>query len=120
MYYNVGMQKPFDIERPWGSFREFSTGEPITVKILSVRHGEEFSLQHHAKRDEFWRILTGTPLVTVGEEVREAHAGDEFLIPVGTQHRISAPNDDVECLEISYGEFDEQDITRTQDKYGRA
>lgn len=113
------MQKPFDIERPWGSFREFSTGEPVTVKILFVRHGEKFSLQHHSKRDEFWRVLMGAPIITIGEQVFDAHVGDEFLIPVGTRHRISAPTNDVECLEISYGEFDEQDIVREQDKYGR-
>lgn len=114
------MQKPFDEQRPWGSFRQFTAGEPSTVKILFVRRGEEFSLQHHAKRSEFWRVLSGTPRITVGNEVFDAHPGDEFEIAIGTSHRISAPNDDIECLEISSGEFDEQDIVREQDKYGRA
>ncbi|MCR4274855.1 MAG: phosphomannose isomerase type II C-terminal cupin domain [Candidatus Campbellbacteria bacterium] len=114
------MQKPFDTQRPWGSFREFTTGEPVTVKLLFVRRGEELSLQRHIKRSEFWRIISGTPHVIVGENETDAHAGDEFDVPAGTEHRISASNNDVECLEISYGMFDENDIVREQDKYGRA
>ncbi|QQR82762.1 phosphomannose isomerase type II C-terminal cupin domain [Candidatus Campbellbacteria bacterium] len=113
------MQKPFDEQRPWGSFRQFTTSEPVTVKILHVNRGEQLSLQHHTQRTEFWRVLSGTPRITIGNEIREAHGGDEFEIYTGVEHRISAPNDDVECLEISYGTFDEHDITRVEDKYGR-
>ena len=112
--------KPFTEERPWGGFREFVKNEAVTVKIIFVKKGEIFSLQKHHNRDEFWRVLSGNPDVTVGDKLMEAKAGDEFAIPRETNHRIGARDDDAEVLEISVGEFDENDIVRIEDKYGRA
>ena len=112
--------KPFTEERPWGGFREFTEDDKGTVKILFVRKGEVFSLQEHKKRDEFCRILSGNPDITIGAETVRAKKGNEFEIQPETEHRISAPVDDVEVLEISRGDFDENDITRIEDKYGRA
>ena len=111
--------KPFTEERPWGGFREFTLNSPSTVKILFVKKGEAFSLQTHHKRIEFWRVLVGTPDITIGDKIITAKVGDEFEIHPETNHRISAANDDVEVLEIARGEFDESDITRLEDKYGR-
>ena len=111
--------KPFTEERPWGSFRVFTKNEPTTVKILFVKKGEVFSLQKHQRRNEFWRVLSGTPDITIGDEVIRAKMGDEFKIMPEANHRISAPADDVAVLEISRGEFDENDIVRIEDKYGR-
>lgn len=111
--------KPFTEKRPWGEFRKFVTNEKDTVKILFIKKGEVFSLQKHHYRDEFWRILAGDPDVTIGDQIVKAKAGDEFKIPPETNHRISATVNDVEVLEISRGKFDENDITRIKDKYGR-
>lgn len=112
--------KPFTEERPWGGFREFINNETSTVKILFVKKGEAFSLQKHLYRDEFWRILVGDPDIIIGNKTVRAKAGDEFEIPPETNHRIQASINDAEILEISRGEFDENDITRIEDKYGRA
>ncbi len=113
------MLKPFNEERPWGGFREFVENEKDTVKILFVKKGESFSLQRHHYRDEFWRVLSGDPDITIGERVISAKPGDEFEIPPETNHRVSALNNDVEILEIARGKFDEGDIIRVEDKYGR-
>jgi mannose-6-phosphate isomerase-like protein (cupin superfamily) len=110
---------PETTKKPWGSFTRYTNNEVSTVKILCVNKGEEFSLQYHNKRSEFWKIIKGTPLITHGEEKIHAREGDEFFIDVGVKHRISAPENDVEVLEISKGEFDENDIVRIEDKYGR-
>ncbi len=110
---------PETTKRPWGSFTRYTNNEVSTVKILCVSKGEEFSLQYHNKRSEFWRVLKGAPVITVDEENISAKVGDEFNINIGVKHRISAPDDDVEVLEISKGEFDESDIVRIEDKYGR-
>ena len=112
--------KPFTEERPWGWFREFIKNETDTVKILFVKKGEEFSLQEHLHRDEFWRVLVGDPDITIGDKIVKAKVGDEFEIPSKINHRIAAPENDVEILEISRGEFDENDVIRKEDKYGRA
>jgi mannose-1-phosphate guanylyltransferase/mannose-1-phosphate guanylyltransferase/mannose-6-phosphate isomerase len=108
-----------DETRPWGNFRQFTHGEPTTVKILTVKVGEAFSLQYHHSRDEFWKVLSGTPIVTVGDVTETAEVGQEFFITHGTQHRVSAGNTDATILEISFGQFDETDIVRLEDNYGR-
>ncbi len=105
--------------RPWGNFARFTLNEKSTVKIINVSPGEAFSLQTHAHRQEFWRILKGTGDITVGKEVHHGKEGDQFFIPVGTEHRAEAGTDGLEFLEIALGEFDEGDITRLEDKYGR-
>jgi len=114
------MKKPFTVERPWGTFRQYSLNEPVTVKTVFVKKGGILSLQYHNKRAEFWHILSGTPEIRIGETVVRGKAGDEFEVPVTTQHRISAPDGDVEFLEVSFGTFDELDNTRLEDVYGRA
>lgn len=112
--------EPFTEERPWGGFRVFTKNVPSTVKTLFIKRGEAFSLQKHERRHEFWRVLSGNPDVTIGSDIIKAKAGDELEISPGTNHRVSAPEDDVEILEISLGDFDENDIIRLEDKYGRA
>jgi mannose-6-phosphate isomerase-like protein (cupin superfamily) len=113
------MIKPETIQRPWGSFTRFTQNEKSTVKILHVKKGEEFSLQYHIHREEFWHVLKGSPSVVIGEEIFHPKEGEEFTVKPGTLHRISAPDDDVFVLEISDGEFDENDIVRIEDKYNR-
>jgi mannose-1-phosphate guanylyltransferase/mannose-1-phosphate guanylyltransferase/mannose-6-phosphate isomerase len=108
-----------DDERPWGSFRQFTSNEISTVKILRVKAGQKLSLQYHKKREEFWVVLSGNPSITIGEETKIANPQDEFFITQESVHRIAAPTNDVEILEIAFGEFDEQDIVRIEDAYGR-
>lgn len=115
----VSETKVFTEERPWGEFREYALNEPVTVKTIHVKHGGVLSLQYHRSRSEFWRILSGNPVVTLGERVIHAKTGDEFTISAGTHHRIAAPEGDVEFLEIARGKFDEGDIVRLDDQYGR-
>ncbi len=109
----------FSVERPWGSFRQFTLNEVSTVKIITVKAGEEFSLQYHNERDEFWKILEGQPEVIVGDQTTKASEGDEFNVPKKTNHRMRAGETDVKFLEIAYGDFKEDDIVRLEDKYGR-
>lgn len=107
-------------ERPWGVFERFTLNEQTTVKIIIVDADQAFSLQTHAKRDEFWRVIKGSGTVCIGEEpAREAREGDSFYIPRGSEHRATGGADGLTFLEIAFGEFDENDITRIEDKYGR-
>ncbi len=106
-------------KRPWGSFICFIENETSTVKLLYINKGEELSLQYHMKREEFWRVISGSPKIRINDDIVAASAGDEFNIPTEAKHRISAPDDDVVILEISKGIFDENDIVRVEDKYNR-
>ena len=112
--------KTLTVKKPWGQFDQFTLNEATTVKILSVNKGGSLSMQYHNHREEFWRIISGHPIVTVGENTKIANPGDEFIIDKLQHHQIEAKDDDAQVLEIAYGNFDENDITRIRDKYGRA
>jgi mannose-6-phosphate isomerase-like protein (cupin superfamily) len=105
--------------RPWGFFRQFTDNEASTIKILNVDADKKLSLQYHHERDEFWTVLSGNPLLTIGDKIENAKAGDEFFIPKETIHRIETPEGGAQLLEIAFGEFDENDIVRIEDDYGR-
>lgn len=114
------MREPVTVKKPWGSFRQFVLNEPCTVKIITVERGQAISLQRHDGRSEFWRVLAGDPLVTIDEKEIIAKPGDEFFIPQQANHRLTGQSHDCQILEISFGFFDEHDITRIEDNYGRA
>lgn len=105
--------------RPWGNFERFTLNEPTTVKIITVTKGEQLSLQTHSKREEYWRIISGNGIVTVGGVDITCRPGDDIFIARGMQHRIGATESDLVFLEVAFGTFDEQDIVRLEDRYGR-
>lgn len=107
------------IIRPWGTEDLFVENKPVTVKLLYVNQGEALSLQYHSKREEFWKVVSGSPELIIGTETLHPHVGEEFTVPVLTHHRILAPKDNVTILEISTGDFDENDIVHLEDKYNR-
>ncbi len=106
-------------ERPWGNFEQFCKNEKCTVKILSVKPNSELSLQYHNHRDEFWKVIKGEATMVIGDKEIPGKEGDEFLIPRGKKHRIKTGNSAVKVLEISFGQFDELDEVRIEDKYKR-
>ncbi len=105
--------------KPWGKFEQFTLNENTTVKILSADPNSSLSLQYHNQRDEFWRILSGAGEVIIGDEKHVAKTGDEFFIPRKTKHRMMTSDSPIQWLEICFGEFDENDIVRLEDKYDR-
>ncbi len=107
-------------ERPWGSFELFTLNEASTVKVLHITPGKRFSLQTHAERSEYWKVLGGSGIAQIGSEVREVKMGDELELPVGTQHRLTGGDEGLTILEIALGTFEESDITRLEDDFGRS
>ena len=105
--------------RPWGEFHTFTENQPVTCKILMVHPGKRLSLQYHMKREEFWVVLDGNPMITIGKKRVTAKPGDRFIIPRGTIHRIDGSKTGTRILEIARGFFDEDDIVRLQDDHGR-
>jgi len=106
-------------ERPWGNFERFTLNEPTTVKILTVNAGGTLSLQTHEHRDEFAKVIRGFGIIRLGEKEIEVKEGDSCLIRRGSEHRVIAGSDGLAYLEISFGDFDEHDEKRLEDKYGR-
>ena len=111
--------KKYSEKRPWGGFEQFTLNEISTVKILTIKPKQKFSLQYHKKRREFWRFLDNPAKVTLGKKTINVKKGDEIFIPLKNNHRIEAYSKTVNVLEMSLGKYNEKDIIRIEDKYGR-
>lgn len=108
------------VERPWGSFLQFAHNAPCTVSMMTVLPGQRLSLQSHAGRAELWIVLDDGAVVQVGDQIQRHKAGDEIWIPVHERHRLSCERDTpVRVLEIAFGNWQQDDITRYADDYQR-
>jgi len=115
------VQTAIEVEKPWGRFEQYTHNALSTVKVITVAPGGTLSLQYHHGRDELWVVLDEGAQIELGETVVRPRAGERVYIPRTTAHRLSATGDaPVRILEISFGEFDEDDIVRLDDVYGRA
>jgi mannose-1-phosphate guanylyltransferase/mannose-6-phosphate isomerase len=109
------------VEKPWGKFEQYTQNMLSTVKVITVQPGGALSLQYHHLRDELWVVLDAGAKIELGHRVIQPQIGDRIFIPRMTTHRLSATGDrPVRILEISFGEFEENDIVRLEDIYGRA
>ena len=119
----------FDGEiRPWGKFKTLSMNKECTVKIITVAPLEQLSIQYHNDREEYWRVIEGECQILNTKELKKNYDDDwvilssneEVLISKKNIHSIKTPFDmSCKILEISFGKFDENDIVRIEDKYGR-
>ena len=109
------------VDKPWGRFERYTHNLTSTVKIITVAPGGALSRQYHRMRDELWVVLDPGARVELGGEALWPAPGERLFVPRGTVHRLSAGGEGpVRVLEISFGEFDEGDIVRLEDAYGRA
>jgi mannose-6-phosphate isomerase len=107
------------VERPWGSFKQYAHNQPVTVSLMTVQPGQRLSLQSHTGRAELWIVLDDGAAVQVGEELLYPRAGDEIWIPAHTKHRLSSTRLVVRVLEVAFGNWQQDDITRYADDYAR-
>ena len=105
--------------RPWGSFKQYAHNEKCSVKIITVNPNQMLSSQSHKNRDELMVILDDGSKVELDDQILMPKPGDEILIKRNTKHRISSLGKQVRILELSFGFFDENDIERFEDIYGR-
>jgi mannose-1-phosphate guanylyltransferase/mannose-1-phosphate guanylyltransferase/mannose-6-phosphate isomerase len=114
--------KPYREERPWGEelWLTRESGAPAMVKIISVKAGEALSLQYHHRRDEFWHVLSGDGMAEIGDNRIPLHPGTDCFVPREIKHRIEGGQTPLTFIELAFGEFDESDIVRLEDRYGRA
>ncbi|MEK6969033.1 MAG: HAD-IIB family hydrolase [Nanoarchaeota archaeon] len=104
--------------RPWGEFAQFTLNKLSTVKIITVMTGKRLSLQSHKHREELWVALDDDIIAEIGNSVKILKAGEKVYIPKETKHRLTSKNGG-RVLEISFGCFDEEDIVRYEDNFGR-
>ena len=105
--------------RPWGQFERFVANRSCTVKIITVEPGQQLSLQLHRQRSEWWIVLDDAMEVELDGRRMTLGRGEEVYIPLGAKHRVFGLDKPCRWLEIAFGDFDEDDIERLEDAYGR-
>lgn len=106
------------VKKPWGHFINFWR-KGLNVKIIGVDSGRRLSLQSHKLRDEVWLLLSGNLDCQIGEKTIRMKKGIPYLISRDVKHRLSAFENGGKILEVAFGKFDEEDIIRHEDDYGR-
>lgn len=106
-------------ERPWGTSELFAKDEGSAVKILRVFPNKRFSLQKHAHRAEHWQVIEGWGTAHVDGEDTTISVGSSIDVPLGSVHRLTGGDEGIAVLEIITGAYDENDIERLEDDFGR-
>jgi len=90
------------------------------VKILTINPGARTSLQSHEHRKEFWVALDEGLRIQIGKRRISLRKGSSIVVRKGAKHRLLCEGRaKVRLLEISFGDFSENDIKRYEDDYGR-
>lgn len=114
---------PFREIRPWGWFEVLASSPTMAVKLIHVNPNQRLSLQRHFHREEFWTVVKGKGILTIGEKREQVplNVGDAPIIEKGEIHRLaSLPDMEIEVVEIQLGDkISEDDIERLEDDYGR-
>ena len=111
-----------EVHRPWGQYEEIDADQRFRVKRITVNPGAKLSLQLHHHRAEHWVVVSGTALVTRGEETMLLSENQSTYIPVGVPHRLENPGKiPLQLIEVQSGSYlAEDDIVRIEDVYQRA
>lgn len=109
-------------QRPWGHYETLALGERFQVKRIVVKPGGKLSLQSHVHRSEHWVVVSGSALVTVGENQTLLGENQSIYIPAGEIHRLENPGRlPLQLIEVQSGAYlGEDDIIRYEDIYDRA
>ncbi len=109
------------VNRPWGSYDTVDKGDRHQVKRIVVKPGSKLSVQMHYHRAEHWIVVSGTALITNGENTLILSENQSTYIPAGVVHSLENPGKiALEIIEVQSGAYlGEDDIVRLQDRYGR-
>ena len=109
------------VNRPWGHYISIVRDSRWQVKLISVKPGEQLSLQMHHYRSEHWVVVKGTAKVEIDQEFSILSENESIYIPLGSKHRLSNPGKiKLILIEVQSGSYvGEDDIVRFEDDYGR-
>src|SRR5512133_1286104 len=108
------------VERPWGLFKQYAHNSECTVSLMTVQPGMRLSLQSHSGRAELWIVLDDGAQVQTDDQTRACTAGDEIWIGAKQKHRLACVGPHpVRVLEVAFGNWQQDDITRFADDFQR-
>lgn len=64
------------------------THDAFNVVHGAIEHGGEAEEHYHQKSSQFLHILSGSCVITLGQELEHLHAGDSVFIPAGIRHHV--------------------------------
>ena len=110
-------------KRPWGEFYGWDRGKEWYLKTVYIKPGKRLSLQYHHRRAEYWMLVEGDATATIqkkGEETKRVQLmkGKVAHVDRKAAHRLESRRGGI-VVEIAFGKFDESDIVRLEDDYGR-
>ncbi len=110
------------VPKPWGYYKTTLLTPDYQSKILCVYPLQSISLQSHNYREEHWINVKGNGEVVIDKSIKEFKSGDYVFIPKGSRHRLinKSETENLIINEVQLGtNFDEDDIVRYEDNYGR-
>ena len=81
--------------------REVTGATELMVGLAWFEPGDIHLLHHHPYGDEWYYVIAGSAVFTVGDEQVRGTPGTGLYIPAGTRHRIH--NDRSATLQIAWG-----------------
>lgn len=109
------------IEEVWGWFEKvFSETSNYKCKRMYVNPHSSIPLQSHETRNEYWTVVQGDGLVSVGENDRNVTVGDFIFVPRTTVHKIEGGDAGVTVIQIQIGDpCEDKDIAIFEEYYGK-
>lgn len=114
------------ILRPWGWMDIICMNRnKCSVRTLNVNPKARLSFQRHAHRDELFLALDDNMQMELKDHADDAprvirvRKGEYIFIERGTYHRMSSLGQPSQSLEVAFGDYDQNDIERTEDDYDR-
>lgn len=109
-------------QRPWGFYKTTVLNDYFQSKVISVKPGQQLSLQSHNHREEHWIVAHGTGTVQIEKSIINVSCGSSLFIPMGAKHRLTNTDEKENLIitEVQIGDYlGEDDIVRYEDIYGR-
>ncbi len=79
------------------------TGHNLQLVVMSINPGEEIGAEVHDDRDQFFRVESGSGVVSI-DGVDHAIADDDgIIVPQGARHNVRATGDTPLKLYTIYG-----------------
>lgn len=104
----------------WGCDQTHMLNEGgITIKTLFLLGGRRISLQYHRRRREFWHFVTSARIFDENGSIHLVGPDSVIVHGVMVRHRVGGSTELSIVTEVSAGEFEEEDVVRLQDDFGR-
>lgn len=108
------------MEKPWGSYNEWFSGDHFVVGQFTLLEGRRTSLHLHEGQSHFWFIESGNGELIIDEQTYLVGPSDSIYIDKEQMHRLSASIGNMQVFYVTSGVIDEDDTVRFEDDYGRA